>query len=109
MSEHELLSPDNSGSGWDNVVLAKKVISGVVAIRMSWYSFFEKINSRGGASIPDWKVASLTCNAVFTDVQSWTKITGHLLIFPSSPLSPKINVVIAEKSHDRCKEEKPFP
>ena len=34
-------------------------------------------------------------------LQSWAKITGHLLIFPSFPLSPKINVVIAEKFHDR--------
>ena len=27
-----------------------------VAIRMSWCAFFEKINSRGGTSIPDWRV-----------------------------------------------------
>ena len=40
-------------------------------------------------------------------LQSWTKITGHLLIFSSSPLSPKINAVLAGKFHDRCEEE-PF-
>ena len=43
MSDDELISPDNSGSGWDNVLLAKKVNKrGGVAIRMSWYAFFEK-------------------------------------------------------------------
>ena len=46
MSDHELLSLDNSGSGWGNVLL----ISGVVAIRMSWYAFFEK-NSHGGGRL----------------------------------------------------------
>ena len=25
MSDHELLSPDNSGSGWDNAFLAQKI------------------------------------------------------------------------------------
>ena len=25
MSDHELYSPDNSGSGWDNVLLAQKI------------------------------------------------------------------------------------
>ena len=25
MSDYELLSPDNSGSGWDNVLLAQKI------------------------------------------------------------------------------------
>ena len=25
MSDHELLSPDNSGSGWDNVLFAQKI------------------------------------------------------------------------------------
>ena len=48
MSEHEVVSPDNSGSGWDNVLLAQNVISWAAAIKMSWYTFFEKINSRGG-------------------------------------------------------------
>ena len=49
MSDHELLSPDNSGYDWDNVILAEKNNNrgGGVAIRMSWYAFFEKINSRG--------------------------------------------------------------
>ena len=57
MSDHELLSPDNSGSGMDNVLLAQKIISNKrgVAITMFWYPFFEKINSQG-ASIPDWRV-----------------------------------------------------
>ena len=36
--------------------LGSKLISGGVAIRMSWCAFFEKINSRGGTSIPDWRV-----------------------------------------------------
>ena len=48
MSDHELLSPDNSGSGWDNVLLAQKINKRGVAIRMSWYAFFEKINSQRG-------------------------------------------------------------
>ena len=49
MSDHELLSTDNSGFGWDNVVLAQKLVSeGGVAIRMSWHAFLKKINSRGG-------------------------------------------------------------
>ena len=49
MSGHELLSPDNSGSDWDNVLLAQKSNKRRgVAIRMSWYAFFEKINSRWG-------------------------------------------------------------
>ena len=43
MSDHELLSPDNSESGWDNVVLAQKINKQGVAIRMSWYALFEKI------------------------------------------------------------------
>ena len=48
MSDHELLLPDNSGSGWDNVLLAHKLNNrGRAAIRMSWYASFEKINSRG--------------------------------------------------------------
>ena len=28
ISDHELLSPDNSWSGWDNALLVQKVISG---------------------------------------------------------------------------------
>ena len=49
MSDHDLFSPDNSGSSWDNVLLAqKKLINGGTSIRMSWCAFFEKINSRGG-------------------------------------------------------------
>ena len=36
--------------------LGSKLISGGDAIRMSWCAFFEKINSRGGTSIPDWRV-----------------------------------------------------
>ena len=48
MSDHELLSPDNSDSGWDNVLLAQKINKQGVAIRMSWYALFEKINSWGG-------------------------------------------------------------
>ena len=36
--------------------LGSKLISGGAAIRMSWCAFFEKINSRGGTSIPDWRV-----------------------------------------------------
>ena len=47
MSDHEILLPDNPGSGWDNVVLAQKINEGV-AIRMSWYVFFEKTKSRVG-------------------------------------------------------------
>ena len=42
LSDHELLSPDSSGSGWENVLLAQKVSKRGVAIRMSWYAFFEK-------------------------------------------------------------------
>ena len=33
---------------------------GGVAIRMSWYALFEKKNSRGGTSIPDWRVVECT-------------------------------------------------
>ena len=40
--------------------LGSKLISGGVAIRMSWCAFFEKINSREGTSIPDWRVLSPT-------------------------------------------------
>ena len=54
---HESLLPDNSGSGWENVLLAQLVSGwgggGGVAIRMSWYAFFTKINS---TSIPNWRV-----------------------------------------------------
>ena len=35
MSAHELLSSDNSGTGWDNVLLAQKINKRVIAIRMS--------------------------------------------------------------------------
>ena len=42
MSDYELLSQDNSGSGWDNVLLAQKINKQGVVIRMSWYTFFEK-------------------------------------------------------------------
>ena len=49
MSDHELISSDTSGSGWDNVLLAQKLISGRIAIIMSWCAFFEKINSWGDA------------------------------------------------------------
>ena len=47
--QNKKYSPDNSGSGWDNVLLAQKIVKqgGAVAIRMSWYAFFEKINSQG--------------------------------------------------------------
>ena len=65
MSDRELFPPDNFASGWNNVLLAQKINKrggggggGGVAIRMSWYRFFEKINSRG-ASIPDWRVVDL--------------------------------------------------
>ena len=56
ISDHELLSRDNSRSAWDNILLAQKINKRGVAIRMSWYEFCEKINSRRGASIPDWRV-----------------------------------------------------
>ena len=52
MSAYELLSPDNSGSGGDNVLLAQKFNKRGVAIRVSWHTFFEKINSRGGRLFP---------------------------------------------------------
>ena len=42
--------------------LGSKLISGGVAIRMSWCAFFEKINSRGGMSIPDWRVFAYFTN-----------------------------------------------
>ena len=44
IQDHELLLPDNFGSGWDNVLLAQKINKwgGGVAIRMSWYAFVEK-------------------------------------------------------------------
>ena len=48
MSDYELLSLDNSGSGWDNVLLAQKINKRGAAIRMSWYEFCEKINSQRG-------------------------------------------------------------
>ena len=35
MSDHELLPPDNSGSGLDNVHFVQKINKGRVAIRMS--------------------------------------------------------------------------
>ena len=47
MSDHELLSRENSGSGWDNVPLAQKIDKWGVAIRISLYAFFAKID-RGG-------------------------------------------------------------
>ena len=47
MSDHELLSLDNSGSGWDNVLLAQKINKQGVVRRMFWYTFFEKIYSQG--------------------------------------------------------------
>ena len=47
MSHHELLSPDNSRSAISSC-LKKHKSGGLAAIRMSWYTFFEKINSRGG-------------------------------------------------------------
>ena len=56
MSDYELLSPDNIGSGWEIVLLVQKINKRGVAIRMSLYAFFEKINSWGGTSIPDWRV-----------------------------------------------------
>ena len=56
MSHNELLSPDNSGSCGDNVLLAQKIDKqGGVVIRMSWY-VFEKINSQEGMSILVWRV-----------------------------------------------------
>ena len=44
MSDHELLSPDNSGSGWGNVLLTQKSKDRgrSVAIGMPWYAFFWK-------------------------------------------------------------------
>ena len=49
MSVHKLFSPDSSGSGPGNVLLAQEIYEWGVAIRMSWYAFFEKkINSQGG-------------------------------------------------------------
>ena len=44
MSDYKLLSPDKSGSGRDNVLLALKLISeeGVGPIRMSWNAILEK-------------------------------------------------------------------
>ena len=51
MSNHELLSPDNSGSGWDNVLVGQKINKRRVTIRLSWYVFFEKINSWGGGRL----------------------------------------------------------
>ena len=59
MSNHELLSPDNPGTVWDNVLLAQKINKWGVAIRMSWYAFFEEINS-WGMSIPDMRVSIIS-------------------------------------------------
>ena len=44
MSDHKLLSLGNSGSGWDNVLLAQKINrpGGGVAIRMCWSAFWKK-------------------------------------------------------------------
>ena len=49
VSDHELLSPCNSGSGWDNVLSAQRIDKwGVgVAIRMFRCALFEKMNSQG--------------------------------------------------------------
>ena len=33
---------------------------GGVAIRMSWYAFFEKKVVGGGTSIPDWRVSEIS-------------------------------------------------
>ena len=53
-------SPQVTFAGQFRILLGKfplgsKLIIGGVAIRMSWYAFCEKINSRG-TSIPDWRV-----------------------------------------------------
>ena len=50
--------------------LGSKLISGGVAIRMSWCAFFEKINSRGGTSIPDWRVVMKEIQLMLFTIQS---------------------------------------
>ena len=47
MSDRELLSPDNSGSSWDKVLLAQK-IDKQGGCNMSWCAYFEKVISRKG-------------------------------------------------------------
>ena len=47
ISDHELLSTDNSGSGWDNILFAQKINKRVVVIRMFWYAIFDKLNILG--------------------------------------------------------------
>ena len=60
MSDNELLSPDNSGSGWDNVLLAYKIDKwgGGDCNKNVLVRIFCKISSQG-ASIPDWKVCAI--------------------------------------------------
>ena len=68
ISDHELLSLDNAGSGWDNVLLAQNSNKQGVAIRMSWCASWEKINSREGSSISDWRAYLLICNDALDDL-----------------------------------------
>ena len=53
--------------------LCSNLINGGVAIRMSWYAFFEKKNSRGGTSIPDWRVTGILKNGC--SIHSAHKVT----------------------------------
>ena len=67
--------------------LGSKLISGGVAITMSWCAFFEKINSRGGTSIPDWRVTDefldlklIKSDPKFVSFMSGTQCNSHNLI-----------------------------
>ena len=55
MSDHELLSPDNSGSGRDNVFMAQKNNQQEGCNKNVLICISEKLNSQG-MSIPDWRV-----------------------------------------------------
>ena len=57
MSDHDLLSLDNSGSGWNNVLLAQKINKGGLQLYCPVMHLLKKYII-GGMIILDWRVGS---------------------------------------------------
>ena len=81
ISDNELYSPDNSGSGWDNVLLAQKGNKRESCNKdLLVCIFFEKINSRGGGHL--------------LQTEEYLKENGHI--------QWGCNTILVKKVHSFC-------
>ena len=85
MPEDELFSPDNSESGWDNVLLAQTINKrgGGGCNKNVLICFFEKNKLSGGTSIPDWRVGVINGPRTHRPVKPDFHIAVRCLRLPS--------------------------